>query len=382
MPNLAEVVIISPFASPEKGANVERVGHLQSFFTTHGIPAQIWSPHRNTTFAEKVWRYPSLRVMMSRIWNNPPVLVIGTSPPMTHASMAALVCFFRGVPFVLDIRDPWPDAAQKIGQYSKWEIKYWIYKMLEHVTYRIAQQVWVVNSYLKNWLSTHISPKKIHVVSNGTLPQRFKPDAASRKKMRTRFSIPASAITILFSGDFSSHGLEEFLSETLRTFQKNNCILVVATSFSPSKSESYWKNIFEKNSFSNYRLINLPALSNNEVPELFAMADWGISLAPLFLPYMIPVKTYDYISAGLFVFARASERGALDSFMTSEKIGKIVYSNENAPAALESLFSHPTRWKKLAKQNQELSPAWSRDIQAQKAVNLIQELTKKASFTD
>ncbi len=376
------VIIVSPFASPEKGANVERVSHLQSFFSSQNMNTITWSPQRSTPSAEKVWRYPSLRALASRIWNDPPSLVIGTSPPMTHAAVAALACLFRGVPFILDIRDPWPDAAQKIGLYSKWEVKYWVYKILEHVTYRIARQAWVVNPYLKEWLGTRLNSKKIHVISNGTLPLRFKPSPSARKKMRTRFSISPITLTILFSGDFSSHGLESFLAKTLPVFKKKNVMIVLATTFSSSKNESYWKEIFSEHAFTSFRLIDLPALSDKEVSDLFAMADWGVSLVPSSLPYMIPVKTYDYIAAGLFVFARAPKGGALDSFMMSEKIGKIVHADEYAPAALDSLFSHPSEWKKTAKLNQGMAPALSRDIQAQKAVNLIRELKKKISIID
>lgn len=374
--NPCDIVIISPFAPPEKGANVERVEHLQKFFNTQNIVTAIWSPLRSVTEIKEIWRYPSIRALVSRIWKNPPKVIIGTSPPMTHAAIAAIVCFARGTPFILDMRDPWPDAAQKIGLYSKKSLKFWIYKIIEHITYHIAKQIWVVSPYLENWLTKYVPSQKIHIISNGTLPQRFKPNVSLRKKMRTRYAIPTDELTVLFSGDFSAHGLESFLNNTIPTFKKNRCTLIIATSLNKSKNEKYWKDIFEKNSFKSFRLIDLPKLSDKEVSDIFAMSDWGVTLVPDNLPYMIPVKTYDYIASGLFVFARAPLNGALASLITHYNLGSIVRSDELAAKELESVFSKPEEWKKIAVHNRSVSLTLSRDQQAKKALELIHKWIK------
>lgn len=371
-----DVVIISPFASPEKGANVERVEHLQKFFNTHGVATTIWSPLRNKSEMEKIWRYPTIYALISSIWNDPPKVIIGTSPPMTHAAIAAIVCFIRGVPFILDVRDPWPDAAQKIGLYSKKGLKFWTYKVLEHITYHLTEQAWVVSPYLKNWLTQHMPPQKIYIISNGTLPQRFKPSVSVRKRMRARYAIPTNALTILFSGDFSSHGLEEFLAKTIPTFKKNHTTLILATTFNNYKNEKYWIDIFEKNSFKSFRLIDLPKLSDKEVSDIFAMSDWGVTLVPDILPYMIPVKTYDYIASGLFVFARAPSNGALTSFIIRHNLGTVVKSDELAVKELDAILSKTEEWRKIAAQNRATSLTFSRDQQAQKALQLIKKWIK------
>ncbi len=371
-----KIIIISPFAPPEVGANAERVSHFQSYFSKQGIPTEIWSPDRGNASVKGVRRYSSIRSLYSRIRNERPRLIIGTSPPMTHSAVGAIGAFFSNIPFVLDIRDPWPDAAQKIGLYSRWSPKYWIYKFLEHLTLFLASQVWVVNSYLQGQFSGIVAKKKVHVVANGTLPTRFKPSAVLRKKMRTHYHIPIISHVILFSGDFSSHGLESFLTHTIPCLKKKDAWVVLATSFSTPKTIPYWKSFFESHGYSNYTLIDLPAVPYADVAGIFAMADWGVSLVPPVLPYMIPVKTYDYMASGLFVVARGPKGGALDTFLQTYDAGLFFASDEEAAKGMNEAFRFP-KWKNASANAKTFSSLFNRDIQAQKAMKLIHSILKK-----
>lgn len=68
-------------------------------------------------------------------------VILATSPPLPGAWAAALAARARGIPFVLDVRDLWPDAAAALGELSDPRVirafktvERWIYRSAAVVT--------------------------------------------------------------------------------------------------------------------------------------------------------------------------------------------------------------------------------------------------------
>ena len=86
--------------------------------------------------------------MLSSFWagiREPNVdLVMGTSPSLFQAFAASWVAFFRRKPFLLEVRDLWPDFAIDMGV-LKSKTLIWIARRVESFIYWRAKHI-LVNS--------------------------------------------------------------------------------------------------------------------------------------------------------------------------------------------------------------------------------------------
>ena len=136
-----------------------------------------------------VWRVAAfLSFMMSSVVASLRVrdvdLVIGTSPPIFQAAAAWFVSALKRVPFILEVRDLWPDFAIDMGvltnpvliRFSRW---------LEGFLYSHATRI-IVNSpaYEKYLLERGVPQAKVTVVPNGVDPSMFDPEEDGREYRR------------------------------------------------------------------------------------------------------------------------------------------------------------------------------------------------------
>ena len=127
-----------------------------------------------------VWRIISfLSFMFTSTWvalrTGPVDLVMGTSPQIFQALSAWVVALLRRRPFLLEIRDLWPEFAIDIGiLQNSFLVK--LSRWLEKFLYARASHI-LVNSpaYRDYLLGKGIHEEKISVIPNGVDPHVFDP---------------------------------------------------------------------------------------------------------------------------------------------------------------------------------------------------------------
>ncbi len=121
-----------------------------------------------------------------------PDVVIATSPQFFCGWAGAIVQFFRRVPFVLEIRDIWPESITAVGA-MQLGFTVELLKWLERRLYLSADHVVTVGKgYRDNVMSKACVNDHISVIYNGVDGERFSPrppDAEFRDRygMRNRF---------------------------------------------------------------------------------------------------------------------------------------------------------------------------------------------------
>ena len=100
-------------------------------------------------------------------------VVMGTSPPMFQAVTAWMVSVVKRRPFVLEVRDLWPEFAVDMGVLRHKGLIY-LSRRLEMFLYRRAAHI-VVNSpaYTDYLIAKGIPASKVTLVANGTDSARF-----------------------------------------------------------------------------------------------------------------------------------------------------------------------------------------------------------------
>lgn len=140
-----------------------------------------------------------LSFMCSSVWEGLRAgkvdVVVGTTPPLFQALAAWCVSLLRWKPFILEVRDLWPDFAIEMGVLKN-PILIWLGRRLECFLYKRAQHI-VVNSpaFIEYLVNTRgIRRDKITLVPNGVDVSMFDPaergiDIRSSWQVGDRFTV-------------------------------------------------------------------------------------------------------------------------------------------------------------------------------------------------
>jgi glycosyltransferase involved in cell wall biosynthesis len=129
-------------------------------------------------------------------------VVMGTSPPIFQAVTACAVAAIRRRPFLLEIRDLWPEFIIDMGKLRN-PIVIRASRWLERFLYRRADRLLVNSPAYVDYLAEMGVPRdRISFIPNGVDPAMFSNDAASgaaAAEIRRRFALDGKFV-VLYSG--------------------------------------------------------------------------------------------------------------------------------------------------------------------------------------
>lgn len=129
-----------------------------------------------------VWRvFSFLSFMISSIFAGlkagPVDLVMGTSPPIFQAVSAWFVARLRRRPFLLEIRDLWPEFAIDMGVLKN-PVLIRLSRWLENFLYAHADHILVNSPAYRDYVHKKLIPmEKISLIANGVEPALFDPQS-------------------------------------------------------------------------------------------------------------------------------------------------------------------------------------------------------------
>lgn len=253
----------------------------------------------NQSFLGRFWGY--LSFTFSGIWGGIRYakgnydLVIVTSPPLFVGIIALVIGWWKRLPFVLEIRDLWPESAIETGVLSnKTVIRLALY--LETYLYKKAQLIVVLTPVFRQKLveEKKVAPEKIVEVPNAA-DFRLSDKAmksADRVTLRKSYGLE-DKLVIIYVG---AHGVANHLVQLLDTAEQlsdSNVLFWLIGDGMQKKSliaESKRRNL------TNIRFSD--PVSKEEVINCILAADVGISIlrkAEIFKT-VYSNKTFDYFS--------------------------------------------------------------------------------------
>ncbi len=139
-----------------------------------------------------------------------PDIVIATSPQFFTACAGYLASRLRGVPFVFELRDLWPDSIRAVGALRQEPLLAGL-EQLELFLYRKAAMIVAVTNSFKHRLADRgIDPAKIHVVTNGADLRLFRPRSRDTQLVR-QLSLGGKFVAGYVGTHGLAHGLETLL---------------------------------------------------------------------------------------------------------------------------------------------------------------------------
>jgi glycosyltransferase involved in cell wall biosynthesis len=153
--------------------------------------------------------YMVMGFLAAQIEKRPDVL-IATSPQFFCGWAGVLVHWVRRWPFVLEIRDIWPESITTVGAMKK-GIAFRYLEVMERHMYHAADHIVAVGKgYRNNLISKGISPEKISVIYNGVDLDTFKP-VAKNSEFLSRHGLEGFKVCGYIGTVGMAHGLEIML---------------------------------------------------------------------------------------------------------------------------------------------------------------------------
>ncbi len=235
----------------------------------------------------------------------------GTSPPIFQGWTAWLLARSKGRPWLLEVRDLWPEFAVQVGALRNRRLIA-LSEWLEGFLYRQSDQI-VVNSpgFVEHLRSVGVGGKEILIVPNGVNLNSAMPKGLGEHEAPPTTtegaSTPGSLLreTHGLEGKFialytGAHGMANDLSQLVHaasTLKQDPRIVIVLVGDGAEKAAL--QNQAQAKQLNN--LIFLPPVEKASVPALLAEADCGIAVLkaiPMFTT-TYPNKVFDYMASKL-----------------------------------------------------------------------------------
>lgn len=300
-------------------------------------------------------------------------LVIGTSPPIFQAVSAWVISLLRRKPFLLEVRDLWPDFAIDLDILRNF-ILVRLSRWLEQFLYARATHI-VVNSpaYKDVLVKKGVRKEKISVIPNGVDPEMFNP-SKNGEKVRQQLRLNRK-FTVTYAGAL---GLANDIPTVLRAAHllRNNKkihFLFVGDGNNRSKLEKLAQEL---------KLPNVTfagAFPKSQMAEILAASDICVATLkdiPMFRT-TYPNKVFDYMAAGRAVVLAID--GVIRKVVESASCGIFVQpGNEfELAGAVKQLFRNPQKAREMGlKGRRYVSKHFNRNQQADQFLKLIEELSE------
>jgi len=187
---------------------------------------RVWSYlSANKGFIKRTLNFLSFMVMAvwCAIWQRKVNLVVATSPQFFCGWAGVLCHWLRGWPFVLEIRDIWPESIVAVGAMKQSRMMQ-VLEWLELRMYAAADHIVTVgNGYRDQLLARNVLSEKISVVPNGVDVNRFRPQFANQD-LRRKWHGEGKFVCAYIGTVGMAHGLDVVLkaAQMLRDSGRND----------------------------------------------------------------------------------------------------------------------------------------------------------------
>jgi glycosyltransferase involved in cell wall biosynthesis len=265
-------------------------------------------------------------------------VVYGSSPQLLAPLAAWAVAKARRVPFVLEIRDLWPQVLVDMGTLSTSSPAFRALTALEAFLYARAQRIVVMAEGSRDTLAARGIPmSKIIYIPNGADAADFEP-SATRDQLRERYGF--EKFTAIYAGAHGpANGLDLLLDAAQAVRDLPLEIILVGGGIEKAKLQAD----AARRGLGNVRFMD--PVPKEEIPDLLNAADLGLHVladVELFRTAVSPNKVFDYMAAGLPVLTNCP--GLTSELVTSSGCGLAVAPTDLAAGLREALNGDFAGW--------------------------------------
>ena len=200
-------------------------------------------------------------------------LIIATSPQFFTAVSGRILSFLKGKPWVMEVRDLWPDSIAAVGSMNKSSIPFKILKKIEHHLYLSASKIVVVTDSVKKYLikDLQITPEKVGVFKNGVLISNFKkPKPNDVMTLKESLGLKNKIIISYLGTHGLAHGLKFILESISKISNPDLHFLFIGDGAEKQNLIKYSKTLHSKN------FTFIESVTKSEIPLYIDISDYSL----------------------------------------------------------------------------------------------------------
>ena len=244
------------------------------------------------------------------------VIYLASTPPI-QGMLGAFIKKFRGIPFVYNLQDIFPDSLFNNGLANNGGLLWKIGRVIENFTYKNADKIIVISEdFKKNIMAKGVPEEKIVVVYNWVDQNAVVDIPRERNKLFDAYGLDRSKFYVTYNGNIGlSQNLdmllsvaEEFQSARVQAFHGNE-ICCTDIHFVLVGNGAYLdevKRIIAEKKLENVHL--LPFQPYEDISYVFSLGDASLVISkPGTGAASVPSKTWSIMSASRPVLANFDE---------------------------------------------------------------------------
>ena len=199
--------------------------------------------------------------------------IVATSPQFFTAIAGRWLSFWKNKPWVMEVRDLWPDSIAAVGSMNKTSIAFLLLKKIENHLYNSSTKIVVVTDSFKKYLidEHQIKPEKIGVFKNGVLTGNFKKPKPKDVMILKQSLGLENKIVISYIGTHGlAHGLKFILDNITKISNLRLHFLFIGDGAEKQNLIEYSKNLLSKN------FTFLKSVTKSEIPLYIELSDYSL----------------------------------------------------------------------------------------------------------
>jgi glycosyltransferase involved in cell wall biosynthesis len=302
-------------------------------------------------------------------------VVFATSTPLTVGVPGYLLSRLKGVPFVFELRDLWPEVPVALGvlrnplliKAARWAESFFYAKAARIIVFTQGARA--------RLLERGLSPQKVVFISPGADVELFRP-ADKHNAFRAELGLD-NKFVVLYAGALGLVDGLEYVLEAARILRNQPDVAFVL--IGDGKEKENLISLKEHYGLSN--VIFVPARPKEQIPAVVAAADVG--LMPVrnlkIFEMACPNKLFDYMACGRPVLVNVA--GEFKELLEAGDAGLYVSPDDPQAmaAAILSLKADPARCERMGRNARLLAERdYDRRNQAKKLEALLVEVVREA----
>jgi len=344
-------------------------------------------PFPNRKAYERMLNYSSFCVSaaVTGLFSAKPDVVIATSPQLLVGLSGWWLARCKGVPFVFEVRDIWPESLAAVGMGDGNSILHRILAKLAGFFYRQSDRVVVVTPAFEDYLVEHwhVPREKISVIENGVETQIFVPqcvnsvmkEPVASTRLRKKWDAEGKFVVSYIGTMGMAHGLETILGAASELREANPEIVFLLLGEGAEKERIM--ALARERGLSNLRFVGQQP--RERIPACIAASDVCLVLlkkTELFKT-VIPTKMLEFMSCARPVILGVD--GQARAILEEANAG-LVIEPENCRAlanAIRQLAGNREMARGMGERGREsVVRKFSRRETAEKYIRVLKELAR------